>query len=104
MSYVDAGEACVARVTFAVGRPEKLFGVRYPSRDDSNVPSSPTSISIAKERCRLPIYLSQAYLNVSDCVIMTHIWPIPMVCNNIPRDIPECDPPCTYVRTYIRTL
>jgi len=63
----------VAHVMFAVGWLEKLFGVKYPSRDDSNALSSSTSISIAKERCRLPIYLSQAYLNVSDCVIMTHI-------------------------------
>ena len=46
VSYAGAGEARVARVTFAVGRPEKLFGVRYPSRDDSNAPSSLTSISI----------------------------------------------------------
>jgi len=49
------------------------------------------------------IYLSRAYLNVSDCV--THIWPIPMpmVCNDIPRDIPERDPPHTYARTYVHT-
>ena len=37
--------------------------------------------------------------SVSECV--THIWPIPMpmVCNDIPRDIPERDPPRTYIRT-----
>ena len=43
-------------------------------------------------------YLSRAYLNVSDCV--THIWPIPMVCNDILCDVPERDPPRTYVHTY----
>ena len=37
---------------------------------------------------------------MSDCVTHAHIQPIPMVCNNIPRDIPERDPPRTYVRTY----
>jgi len=37
-------------------------------------------------------------MNVSDCV--THIWPIPMVCSNIPHDIPEHDPPRTYIHTY----
>jgi len=62
-------------------------------------PSSPTSISIVKECCYPYIYLSRAYLNMSDCV--THIWPIPMVCNDIRRDIPKHDPPPTYVRTYI---
>ena len=51
-------------------------------------------LSIAKECCCPHIYLSWAYLNVSDCV--THIWPIPMVCNNIP-----CDPPRMYVCTYV---
>ena len=32
---------------------------------------------------------------------VTHIWPIPMpmVCNDIPCDIPERDPPCMYIRT-----
>ena len=32
---------------------------------------------------------------------MHDLWPIPMVCNDIPRDIPERDPPRTYVRTYV---
>jgi len=45
------------------------------------------------------IYLSQAYLNVSDCVM--HIWPIPVVCNDIPRHIPEHDWPYTYIHTLI---
>ena len=50
------------------------------------------------------IYLSQAYLDVSNC--WTYIWPIPMVlgrahlCNDIPRDIPERDPPSTYIHTW----
>ena len=43
-------------------------------------------------------YLSRAYLNVSDCVVHTMVYP---VCNDIPRDIPERDPPRTYVRTYV---
>ena len=51
------------------------------------------------------IYLSRAYLDVSDCV--THIWPILMalgrvhVCNDISRDIPEHDPPRMYVHVYL---
>jgi len=71
-SYAGAGEARVARVTFANIRRSKLFGVcsiqaamaplcRHPR------PPSPSSSTI---------YLSQAYLSVSDCV--THIWPIPI--------------------------
>ena len=97
-SYAVAGEACMARVTF-VGLGEAVWFKYYPSRNGTATPSSPTSISIAKGRCHPPIHLSRAYLNVSHCV--THIWPIPMVCNNIPHDIPERDLPRMYVRTYI---
>jgi len=44
-------------------------------------------------------------LSISECVTIDYlIWPMPMVCNDILRDIPERDPPRTYVRTYIRTL
>ena len=45
---------------------EAIWCQQYPSRDGPAAPS-PNSISIAKERCRLPIYLSRAY-NVSECV------------------------------------
>ena len=50
-------------------------------------------------------HLSRAYLNVPDCVM--HLWPIPMVvCNNIPRDIPERDPPYVLCenRSWIQSL
>ena len=33
----------------------------------------------------------------------THMAVLPMVCNNIPRDIPERDPPRMYARTYVHT-
>ena len=46
-------------------------------------------------------YLSGVYLNMSDCEM--HIWPVPMVCNDIPCGIPKCDLPRTYVRMYTRT-
>ena len=44
-------------------------------------------------------------LSISECVtidylcLWCHIRPMPMVCNDIPRDIPERDPPRTYART-----
>ena len=101
MRVLGAGEARMTRVMFVVGLGE-LFGVssiQAASRDGPAAPSSPTSISIAKEYCCPPIYLSWAYLNVWDCV--THMWPIPMVCNSIPCDIPEHDPPRTYVHMYL---
>jgi len=75
-------------------RPRSCLVLVVSRCDGPATPSSPTSISITKERYRLPVYLSQAYLNASDCVM--HIWP-----NNFPHDIPEHDPPCTY--TYICT-
>jgi len=96
-SYAGAGEARVARVTFDVGS-EKLFGVC--SIQAAVAPLRPRPPSPSRQRTpSSAIYLSRAYLNVSDCV--THIWPIPMVCNDIPHDIPERDPPGTYVRTYV---
>ena len=53
----------------------------------------------------LPTHLSE--LSISECVtidyLWCHIWPIPMVCNDIPRDILERDPPRTYARTYVHT-
>ena len=84
------------------GLGEAVWCQQYLSCDGPAVPSSPASISIAKECCHPPIYLSQAYLNVSDR--MTHIimaYTIIMVCNNIPHDITECDTPCMYVCTYV---
>ena len=44
-------------------------------------------------------YLSRAYLNLSDCVM--HIWPIPMLYNDIPHYISECDPPRTYTHQHM---
>jgi len=52
-------------------------------------------LHLHRQRTLSSPHLSQAYLNVSDCV--THIWPILMVCNNIPHDIPEHDPPLMYL-------
>jgi len=49
-----------------------LFGVRYQSRPRRR----PRPPSPSPKNAVVPIYLSQAYLNVSDCVIMTRIWPI----------------------------
>jgi len=46
-------------------------------------------------------------VHVSECVGLcdTHMAVWPMVCKNIPCDIPERDPPrmyvCTHVRTYV---
>ena len=63
----------------------------------------PPSLLPKNAICEQLHLLSRAYLNVSDpsdCV--THIWPnIPMVCNDIQRDSPECDPPSTHVHTYV---
>jgi len=85
-----AGEARVAHVTFSVG--EAVWCLWYPSCDGpARLPSPLPKNTIVRDQ-----YLSRAYLKVSDCV--THIWPIPMVCNDIPRDIPECHPPRTFVR------
>ena len=94
-SYTGAGEARVACVTFAVGGSCLVFVVFKPRWPRCAV--IPDSISIAKER-----HCPRSESSVSECV--THIWPIPMpmVCNNIPLDIPERDPPRTYVRTYVR--
>ena len=89
--YVGAGEARVVRVgeLFVVS---KLLWPRHAVVPDFH---------LHHQRSRRPrlIYLSRVYLNVSDCVM--HIWRITMVCNGIPREIPECDPPRTYVRTYV---
>ena len=54
-------------------------------------------LHLHRQRTLSSPHLSRAYLNVSDCV--THIWPILMVCNNIPHDIPdhEHDPPLMYL-------
>ena len=50
-------------------------------------------------------------LSISECVTIDYlIWPMPMVCNDIPRDIPERDIPKRDIperdppRPYIRTL
>ena len=51
-SYAGSGEARVARVTFAVGEASWLVFVVSKPRDGPAEPSSPTSISIAKERRR----------------------------------------------------
>ena len=96
-SYAGAGEARMARVTFCcrpIGDASCLvFVVSKPRWPRCAVVPD---LHLHRQRtASSAIYLSRAYLNVSDCV--THIWPIPMVCNNIPRDIPERDPPHTYV-------
>jgi len=75
---------------------EKLFGVcsiqaaMAPLRRRPRPPSPLPKNVVVRD-------LRRAYLNVSDCVM--HIWPIPMpvVYNDIPRDIPERHPPCTYI-------
>ena len=80
-SYAGAGEARVARVTFAVGEASCLVFVVSKPR----WPRYAVVPDLHLHRQRTPssaIYLSRAYLSVSDCV--THIWPIPMVCNSIP--------------------
>ena len=51
---------------------------------------------VADVTISMPLHYSLSKA-ASDCV--THIWPIPMVCINIPCDIPERDPPRTYIRT-----
>jgi len=55
-SYAGAGEARVARVTFAV-RIHSVCSIDYPSHNVPDVLSFPTSISIAKE-CHPHISLS----------------------------------------------
>ena len=90
----------MARVTFALGsRREKLFSVCSIQAAMAPPRRSPRPPSLLPKNAVRDQYLSRAYLKVSDCV--THIWPLPMVCNDIPCDIPECDPPRTYVRTYV---
>jgi len=94
--YAGAGEALVVRVMFAIHAVGEAVGVC----------STQAAMALLRpdlhlHRQRTPsstIYLSRAYLNVSDCV--THIWPIPMpmVCNNIPHD-----PPRMYILTYVHT-
>jgi len=69
--YVGTDEESVARVAFAVG--EAVWCLYYPSRDGLTVPLSLNSSQSPKNAY---IYLSRAYLNVSDCV--TYIWPVPM--------------------------
>ena len=97
-----AGEARVARVTIAVGA---VFGVRSIQAAMAPLPR-PTSASIVKERCR-PRSISES--SVSECVRLRDAHtpaygrPISMVCNDIPRDIPERDPPRTYVCTHVHT-
>ena len=70
-SYAGAGEARVARVTFAVGEASCLVFVE-------SKPRWPRCAVVPDlHRQRMPssaIYLSRAYLSVSDCV--THIRPI----------------------------
>ena len=87
-AYAGAGEAHVACVMFAV---EAV----WPHR--AIVPN----LHLYHHRMLSSAmnYFSRAYLNVSDCV--RHIWPIPMVYNDIPHDIPECDPLRTYAPTYV---
>jgi len=72
--YAGAGEAHVARVTFAVGEASCLMFVVSKPR----WPRCTVVPDFHLRRQRTPssaIYLSRAYLSVSDCV--THIWPIP---------------------------
>ena len=87
----------MARVTLAVGEAVWVFVV-----SKLRWPRCAVGPNLHLHRQSTPssaIYLSRAYLNVPDCV--THERPIPMECNDIPRDIPERDPPRTYVRTYV---
>ena len=77
MSYVGAGEALVARVTFSVGEASCLVFVVSKPR----WPHCAVIPNLHLHRQRMPlsaIYLSRAYLNMSDCV--THIWPISRPC------------------------
>ena len=106
VSYAGAGEAHMARVTFAVGSGEaqSLFGVC--SVQAIMAPPHCYSLHLHCQRTAINcIYLSRAYLNVSDCVM--HIWPSlwpwvrAHVCNDLLHDIPERDPPCTYIRMYV---
>ena len=73
-SYAGSGEARVARVTFVVGVASCLVFVVSKPR----WPRCAVIPDLHLHRQRTPssaIYLSRAYLSVSDCV--THIWPIP---------------------------
>ena len=92
----------VARVTFAVGlgsRKSCLALVVSKPRWSYRV-VVPNLHLHRQITLSYAIYLSRVYLNVSDCVTL---YLVPMVCNNIPRDIPERDPPHTYIYTYIYT-
>jgi len=103
--YAGAGEARVARlVMFAVGSLEASCLVFVVSK-----PRWPRVPDLHLHRQKTPssaIYLSRAYLNVSDCV--THIWPVPRPCLwyvstfrvtflSVTHHIR------TYVRTHVRT-
>ena len=72
-SYAGAGKVCVARVTFAVGEASCLvFVVSKPRWPHCTV--IPNLHLHHQRTLSSAIYLSRAYLNVSDCVM--HIWPI----------------------------
>ena len=82
-------------VTFAVGRR----CLQYPSRDGPAMPQSLTSISIAKKAV-VRDQISESSISERVRLCDAHMA-LPMVCNDIPCDIPERDPPRTYTRTYI---
>jgi len=71
-SYAGAGEARVAGVMFAVGEASCLvFVVSKPRWPRCAVVPD---LHLHRQRMPSAIYLSRAYLNVSDCVM--HIWPM----------------------------
>jgi len=96
-----AGEARVAHVTLAVGEASCLVFVVSKPR----WPRCSVVPDLHLHRQRTPssaIYLSRAYLSVSDCV--THIWPIPRPCLWYVTTFRVTFLSVTHhVRTYVRT-
>ena len=101
MRVICGWGARTAHVTFAVEAVK-------PRGSTSLLPL--TSISIAKERCRL---WSTTSIWVEHTWMYRTVWHTyglyllmtlgrALVCNNIPRDIPERDPPRTYMHTFVR--
>jgi len=94
----------VRRVTFAVGRPRTrrsclvlvVFEPQWPRC--AVVPSH----HLHRQGTLLSAHLSES--SISECVRLCDVHNyglFHMVCNNIPRDIPERDPPRTYVHTHL---
>ena len=86
--------ACTCRTTV-----EKLFGVCSIQATMARHTLVP-DLQLHHQRTPSSVHLSEC-VRLCDTHTCMAVWS--MVCNNIPRDIPERDPPCTYACTHVRT-